>query len=59
MGKNYGKLQGEVVPVSAMMAYTGSRGMAVHILNPSIRWRWQKSVVPWLLYLKEGAHSTH
>jgi len=39
MGKNYGKLQGEVVPVSAMMAYTGSRGMAVHILNPSIRWR--------------------
>jgi len=54
MRKNYGNLKGEVVTVSAMMTYTGSRAMALHILNFSTRWRWQKSVVPWLLYLEEG-----
>jgi hypothetical protein len=39
MRKNYDKLKGEVVPVSAKMAYTGRRGMALHILNLSTRWR--------------------
>jgi len=39
MGKNYDKLKGEVVPVTAMMAYTESRGIALHILNLSTRWR--------------------
>jgi len=39
MRKNYGKLKGEVVPVSAMTAYTGRGGMALHILNLSTRWR--------------------
>jgi hypothetical protein len=53
MRKNYGKLKSDV-PVSALMAYTGSRAMTLHILNFSTRWRGQKSVVPWLLYLEEG-----
>jgi hypothetical protein len=37
--KNYGKLNGEVVPVISMKAYRGSRGIALHILNLSTRWR--------------------
>jgi hypothetical protein len=34
------KSKGNIIPVYAMMTYTGSKGIAPLILNLGARWRW-------------------
>ena len=44
------KGKGKVVPVHAMKAYRGSRGIVPLNLNLDARWRWVVNLTPWQLY---------